>query len=339
MPFPALAEHLPWPQRPQRAVAPRPPSAAPPSPSPLEPGVWAAWTASGSACPPLPVAQPAVHVRRPLPGAVHPEAGWLGGPERVQVRESEREKREAGGGKTFFFWSACRAAARHTQSPPPPSTFSKRTLHHTRFTRAAHAHTHTHAHTQVSIPIADPAAGAAALVAALKAAPSPSSMPPWLPALVEADALAAARLISASMAGMPRAPAQPPPALTARLELITAVQCPRWHCDSVGLRAILTYSGPGTRFVPSEAGVGPRQVDADDGFARPAKGGSLVDGARAVEAAPGDALFLGGHLRAGAAASPPYPAAVHQSPPVPPGVTRLVLTVDDAVSACPCDAC
>ena len=137
-------------------------------------------------------------------------------------------------------------------------------------------------------------------------------------------------------------PASTSPRLTARLELITAVRCPRWHCDSVGLRALVTYSGPGTRFLDDETAVGEREVDAFDGCARPVRGGAGVDEGAAKEAAPGDVLFLGGHLRAGGsagAAALPYPAAVHQSPPVPEGVVRLVLTVDDAVPACPCDDC
>ena len=41
----------------------------------------------------------------------------------------------------------------------------------------------------------------------------------------------------------------------------------------------------------------------------------------------------------GRGGGPPYPATVHQSPPVPAGVVRLVLTVDGAVPTCPCDAC
>lgn len=147
-----------------------------------------------------------------------------------------------------------------------------------------------------------------------------------------------ATLIAAAMA----AAAGPVPitTLTARLEVIDGTRCPRWHCDSVGLRALVTYGGPGTLYLP-EAGVGPRSIDRHDGFSRPARGGEAVDERAAVQAGVGDILFLGGHLRAGRGgrAWPPYPAAVHRSPPVPAGVTRLVLTVDDAVPACGCEAC
>lgn len=191
---------------------------------------------------------------------------------------------------------------------------------------------------QVKLALDDLATGAAALAAALS--PPASASASWLRAAVAADAATAAALIASSMAAVP-SPTARPPTLTARLELITAVRCPLWHCDSVGLRALVTYAGPGTRFIGSEPAVGPREVDAHDGFARPARGGAAVDERAADAAGPGDVLFLGGHLRAGgrAGGGPPYPAAVHQSPPVPAGVVRLVLTVDDAVPTCPCDAC
>lgn len=105
------------------------------------------------------------------------------------------------------------------------------------------------------------------------------------------------------------------------------------------MRALCTYCGPGTLYLP-EAAVGRRVIDRHDGFSRPAHGGEAVDASRAVATSPGDVLFLGGHLRTGGE-SRPYPAAVHQSPPVPDGVVRLVLTVDDVVPPLcgGCEAC
>jgi len=203
---------------------------------------------------------------------------------------------------------------------------------------AALTNTHTRPHAQVALSTADPAPGAAALAAAL--APTAASLPPWLPALVAADAAAAAATIASSMAAVSPG-GVPPPALAARLELVSATRCPRWHCDSVGLRALVTYGGPGTpatRYAPEPA-VGARVVDRTDGCSRPAAGGDRVDASRAVEAAPGDIILLGGHLRGGGSGAGPYLAAVHQSPNVPPGVVRLLLTIDDAAPPVACGGC
>ncbi len=40
-----------------------------------------------------------------------------------------------------------------------------------------------------------------------------------------------------------------PAELRAKLEVITRQSCPRWHADTLGVRALVTYQGPGTLFV------------------------------------------------------------------------------------------
>lgn len=40
--------------------------------------------------------------------------------------------------------------------------------------------------------------------------------------------------------------------LRAKLELITAQPCPRWHADTVGIRCLCTYEGAVTLYVPNK---------------------------------------------------------------------------------------
>lgn len=37
--------------------------------------------------------------------------------------------------------------------------------------------------------------------------------------------------------------------VTAKLELVAQQSCPRFHADTVGMRCLCTYAGPGTQFV------------------------------------------------------------------------------------------
>lgn len=81
-----------------------------------------------------------------------------------------------------------------------------------------------------------------------------------------------------------------------RLEATDRQTCPKWHTDSVGLRLMTTYAGPGTEW---------------------------LDGAATRRASTGDVLVAKGELWPSAPG-----ACVHRSPD-PQGATRLLLTLDE----------
>ena len=160
-------------------------------------------------------------------------------------------------------------------------------------------------------------------------------------------------------------------AVSARLEALASQPCPRWHADTVSARALVTYAGPGTQYLPNArvrrgwdrtgapvvAGV---RLDGDGGGGGGGGGGAFAF----EEAAPWDVLLLKGHAFPGMMGM----GAVHRSPPMHAedddegclvgdgeeeqeaaaaaaagvrrggGAVRLVLTVDDAVVP-PCDCC
>ena len=174
----------------------------------------------------------------------------------------------------------------------------------------AHATRRPHpTHTQVSLSVADPAHAAADLTAPL-AAISP--------------ALAAA--VSATLPS-------PPVTLRAKLELVTTQACPRFHADSVGCRALITYcgAGGGTLYDPSCAVCRSRApVGALGALAAalspPAPIVQSVDPTAIVQAAPWDILLLKGSAHPDAKG---VDGAVHASPPADPAAPQLLLTVDD----------
>jgi Protein of unknown function (DUF1826) len=98
-----------------------------------------------------------------------------------------------------------------------------------------------------------------------------------------------------------------------KLQCVHGTACPRVHVDHVRVRALCTYLGPGTVFLPSEAAV----VRGDEVVAYAA--------ASAVATGAGDVLYLKGVEEGGG------PAAAHRSPEWQ--GARLVLTIDTAVDA------
>lgn len=84
-----------------------------------------------------------------------------------------------------------------------------------------------------------------------------------------------------------------------RLEILDSVGCPKFHCDNVRMRLVLTYHGPGTEFVS---------------VSRP----SVIQ-----QAPTGAFVFLKGHKH------PTYrDSTLHRSPRVPSGEKRLCLILD-----------
>lgn len=110
-------------------------------------------------------------------------------------------------------------------------------------------------------------------------------------------------------------------ALGLRLEVAVKATCPRFHFDRTSLRLVCTYRGQGTQWVDE------RDVD------RPAPGGGhpqgpwpdlVLAGASIHGAGTGDVVLLKGDRWPGNTGR----GAVHRSPPVPAGSSRLLLTLD-----------
>ena len=97
-----------------------------------------------------------------------------------------------------------------------------------------------------------------------------------------------------------------------KLEIVRGTRCPRFHMDFVPLRAICTFAGPGTVYLPTGAFC----IDGDSVS-------EVVESAAEV-ACTGDWVFLKGRHWPGAKGL----GAVHRSPHVGPDDLRLVVTVD-----------
>lgn len=84
-----------------------------------------------------------------------------------------------------------------------------------------------------------------------------------------------------------------------RVEVVDKQTCPKFHCDNVRIRLVVTYHGPTTEYVRSNA---PEDVQAAPLFAL---------------------VFLKGHKH------PNHTDAIHhRSPGVPPGGKRLCVVLD-----------
>lgn len=110
-----------------------------------------------------------------------------------------------------------------------------------------------------------------------------------------------------------------------RLEELSSQMCPRFHVDRVPIRVVCSYRGPGTEWLPA-SGVNAAALG------RPLPG-ALVDGdparfptAPVLRAEACDVVLLKGELwpDRDVATLP----AVHRSPALAAGESRLVLTLD-----------
>jgi hypothetical protein len=135
-------------------------------------------------------------------------------------RGPPRPELAAAAAKLAAAHAAARRGGRHAVSAPPP----------------------------LPPPALLPRGGGGASAAAAAAALASAVPDAALRAAVRADALAAADLLFAALPDVS--------ALRARLEVITKQSCPRWHADSVGARCLVTYTGPGTLFVPNRCVAG-----------------------------------------------------------------------------------
>ncbi len=110
--------------------------------------------------------------------------------------------------------------------------------------------------------------------------------------------------------------------LFARLKVIDHDGCRRFHRDFIKLRALVTYSGPGTEWL-SEDNLRRAHLD-DEGDVDEVNRRIVVDWPRVRRADAGDVLWLKGVEYRGSS------GAVHRSPAVQgTGIRRVVLKLDD----------
>ena len=106
-----------------------------------------------------------------------------------------------------------------------------------------------------------------------------------------------------------------------RLEAVDNDSCRKFHSDSVGVRLLSTYRGPGTQWLPVNSETRPspgRRPDSD-----------VRGETRDIRQLP---RFAVGMFK-GLADPGSGPAAIHRSPPIAgTGTTRLLLAVDDATT-------
>jgi hypothetical protein len=109
----------------------------------------------------------------------------------------------------------------------------------------------------------------------------------------------------------------------ARLAVLDGPMCPRFHVDHVVLRALCTYTGPGTEIVANEQ-MDRRRFGHDAAATTTERSELLFDDARVHAAEPGDLVLLKGEGWPGNSGF----GAVHRSPRHEAGRSRLVLTLD-----------
>lgn len=106
--------------------------------------------------------------------------------------------------------------------------------------------------------------------------------------------------------------------LRVQLSTIDGRKCPRFHVDSVGVRLLCTYAGPGTEWIP-EAAVDRERLRACDAGEAPTRAGGRVEQLACFDVALMKGSAWPGNHRVG---------TVHRSPAVARDQRRLVFTVD-----------
>jgi hypothetical protein len=117
--------------------------------------------------------------------------------------------------------------------------------------------------------------------------------------------------------------------LKLKIAVIDTNACQKFHADWLRLRLIVTYTGPGTEYVP-DAGVA-RQHLGQPMPLEEANAAIVPDPGLVRRAQPGDVILLKGEAWPGNAGR----GAVHRSPPIQgTGARRLVLQLDVGEGAC-----
>lgn len=110
-----------------------------------------------------------------------------------------------------------------------------------------------------------------------------------------------------------------------RFDVVTDVQCPRFHVDNVKARLLCTYRGAGTQWL-EERDVDRSKLGAGSGGLSDEESG-LLRRPEAIQTLPAFAVaLLKGRLWPGSEDR----GAVHRSPPLPPHVGPRVLVAVDA---------
>lgn len=118
--------------------------------------------------------------------------------------------------------------------------------------------------------------------------------------------------------------------VNAKLEIINFTPCSKFHADTVGVRCLCTYTGPGTMYIEN------RYVKRNWDLLNNHAAVGVVQEDKALTAGEGDLLFLKGNAFLGNAGM----GAVHRSPDLlDASEPRLLLTVDDALPDCSCAHC
>jgi hypothetical protein len=108
-----------------------------------------------------------------------------------------------------------------------------------------------------------------------------------------------------------------------RLARVREAMCPRLHVDRVTLRAVVAYTSVGTEYYDSRF-IDRRVLGHKSGGKADAESGVLLPGATLQRAGTGHVVLLKGELWPDNAGR----GAVHRSPAVAAGDTRLMLTLD-----------
>ena len=110
--------------------------------------------------------------------------------------------------------------------------------------------------------------------------------------------------------------------LLVSLESPDEAMCPRFHVDRVGVRLLVTYTGPGTEWLPNEH-VDRRWLGSPGQGLPDDQNGLMLPGAEVQQVSPFDVVLLKGEAWPGAEGF----GAVHRSPD-PEGQRRVLLRVD-----------
>lgn len=113
------------------------------------------------------------------------------------------------------------------------------------------------------------------------------------------------------------------PQVGLRLEVLTQAMCPKFHIDRTGIRLLCTYVGPGTEWLEegfcNRAALTRTHASLDD-FHQ-----ALILHPHGIHQASPQALVL---LKGSRWQGNDHAGAIHRSPQITPGFTRVVLALD-----------
>lgn len=107
--------------------------------------------------------------------------------------------------------------------------------------------------------------------------------------------------------------------LRIKLRLLEETMCPRFHCDNVTVRLVISWLGPGSEWLPEYA-LDRRGLGAPS----PDKPEIVVDASAIEQLATGDVALIKGSAWCGVGRG----GLVHRSPSLAPGQRRLMMSID-----------